>query len=107
MQEKSNGKRVWHRVDVVRPNVGTQCGEIAILIADTQGYSVVKAFANRQAAERELAQVLEGFRERNADGTLQPLNLSRIRHWVGLSRKRSISPDESIRFEIKSAALFV
>jgi len=106
MTKDKKRKVQWPRTEFEKPSQGTQCGEVVVLMSEMPGYSVVKIFANRRAAERELALVLQGFDEIDNSGTRQPLTPSRIKHWILKSRAAPVSPDGTARFSITTTSLF-
>jgi hypothetical protein len=99
-------KTQWPRTEIARPNIGQQCGEVVVLLAEMPGYCAVKLFANREAAEEEMELILQGYDELNAEGVSQAINPKRIRHWVLRSRKERISPNGEARFSVTAAPLF-
>lgn len=106
MRDEWNSKSRLPHYEFSESQTGIPCGEVFVFCSEASGYCVVKVFATRQAAERELELVLAGFKELGEGSERQQLDDSIIGKWIRKSRTSPISPDGCARFAISGAVVY-
>ncbi len=106
MRKKWTRRSSLPRYEFSESQTGSPRGEVFVFSSEMPGYCVVKVFATRQAAERELELVLDGFKKQDECDERDQLDGSRIRSWIRRSRTSPISPDGCARFTISTAVVF-